>query len=337
MLSSLDCQGLCDHAIPEHEASTVICQTPVLHYAPFISGTYDTHTPGLRHFQLDPANRDQALIQMDAEFPLYYQSKQLCRQEDLDAYYLEFQLPSDTLRCVNALLIQQLCLSYPNFFERTTEQLLYCHLSGETLEFDSEYQLRKHPTYVSLFDALASQVQEDIAIWQLSESEDYLAALHVCFPNGWAPAEKIGRSFAEIHTSVPDMERQRNQYLPMLKGLIQKPAFVRFIWDLRTDSILNHLPARPLFDAFNLDHPQLYVRLERQVLHGLPTCHAVLFMIRTYHYPVQSLSLVELQGIDQALAGMSPDLLAYKHLSADYDAIRLYLQGLIQADSNKRK
>ncbi|MEZ0370568.1 MAG: heme-dependent oxidative N-demethylase subunit alpha family protein [Candidatus Sericytochromatia bacterium] len=303
------------------------CSAQVLRYTPFDTGRYEI-SPGLSHFRVAAGDPQRRLLQLDREFPLYYANKQHCRSEQLQHHVLEADLKPETRRIVNRTLIEQLCGSYPDYFWLEAPGHLHCRLSGELLCFTADFELQEHPVYLNLWDALAAQVQEDLAIWQLEGERDWLAALHVCAPNGWAPAEKIGQSFDSVHTPVPGMERQRATYLPLLKGLIQKPAFCRFIWDLRTCAALNHHPETANLPPFKPEQPELWVRLERQVLYGLPACDAVLFTIRTYRYPVQELSAISLAGLDQALAGMSPELADYKRL--DREALRAWLQRLLR-------
>jgi len=309
---------------------------PVLCYFPFESGKYDVSTPGLFHLQVETETPEKRLFQIDQSFPHYLQNKVRCRQENINKYFLEQDLDPACQRLVNQTIVDHLCRAYPQWFQ-FEHQTLNCLLSGDQLNLSANFELLAHPTYINLLDALASQLQEDLAIWQLQGNHDWLAALHVCAPNHWAPEEKIGNTFAEVHQGVPGMEAQRGNYLLMLKGLIQKPAFYRFIWDLKTSPRLNHHPHPPAdilpenwqFPPFSLAAPELYVRVERQVLYGLPTCNAVLFAIRTYLYKVEDLAITGLAGLNQALASMAPELIAYKNLENSRADIQCWLQTLI--------
>jgi len=309
---------------------------PVLRYFPFESGKYDVSTPGLFHLQVETETPEKRLFQIDQSYPLYLQNKALCRQENINKYYLEQDLDPACQRVVNQTIVDHLCRAYPQWFQ-FEQQSLNCSLSGDQLKLSAKFELQAHPLYLNLFDALASQLQEDLAIWQLQGDQDWLAALHVCAPNFWAPAEKIGKTFAEVHQSVPGMAAQRGNYLPMLKGLIQKPAFYRFIWDLKTSPRLNHHPLAPAdilpekwpLPPFSLAAPELYVRVERQLLYGLPACQSVLFAIRTYLYKVEDLDLAGLTGLKQALGTMRPELIAYKNLDKSRGDIQSWLQALI--------
>ena len=57
--------------------------------------------------------------------------------------------------------------------------------------------LEEHPhVRLQMGHRLGMQIQEDLAIVQEVEGGNRVIYLHVSFPNGWDPAEKIGRSFA---------------------------------------------------------------------------------------------------------------------------------------------
>ncbi|MGE3726482.1 MAG: DUF3445 domain-containing protein [Candidatus Sericytochromatia bacterium] len=313
-----------------------LSQLPVLRYFPFESGKYDVSTPGLSHLLVDSVDREKRLLQIDQSFPHYLQNKVRCRQEHINKYFLEQALDPACQRLVNQTIVDHLCRAYPQWFQ-FEHQTLNCLLSGDQLKLSSKFELQAHPKYLNGLDALASQIQEDLAVWQLQGEQDWLAALHVCAPNHWAPEEKIGKTFAEVHKDVPGMEAQRGNYLAMLKGLIQKPAFCRFIWDLKTSPRLNHHPHHPAdilpenwqFPPFSLAAPELYVRVERQLLYGLPACNAVLFAIRTYLYKVEDLAITGLAGLNQALETMAPELIAYKNLENSWADIQCWLQILI--------
>lgn len=296
----------------------------MLAYAPFRTGKYDT-SPGLSHFTVTPGDPARRLLQIDRDWPRYRANKQACLLAAPEAYRQEQDLPPATRNAACECLIQQLCASYGDFFVLEAPGRLHCRLSGETLIFAADGRLLAPAGYTDLWDALAGQIQEDLAIWQLAAERDWLAALHVCAPNGWNPAEKIGLNFDRVHAEVPGMAGQRARYLPLLQGLIRKPAFERFVWDLRADDALDHHPRHGPRPAFDPGQPQLWVRLERQVLYGLPAVNAVLFTIRSYRYAVAELDSASLQGLAAALAGMSPELLAYKRLT-QREALRAWLQ-----------
>ena len=73
-------------------------------------------------------------------------------------------------------------------------------------------------------------LQEDVAIFHRSNK---LIALHVSFPSGWIPKEKIGLSFANIHRPVPGMEsflKNENKYVEMM--VEATTPIIRYVWDI---------------------------------------------------------------------------------------------------------
>jgi hypothetical protein len=193
----------------------------------------------------------------------------------------------------------------------------------------------EHPQYISLFDALCSQVQEDVAICQLEGERDWLAAIHLSSPNHWDPAQKIGRPFSSVHAVVPGMERLNQQYFKMLVTAVQKGPFFRFAWGIATDTRLNHHPLPPpgidpLYwqgRKVEADESNIYLRVERQTITGVPACNAFLFTIRTYFYDIDELTAEEKAALYSAVEGMSASSLEYKGLTDKVEILKGRLLG----------
>jgi len=167
-------------------------------------------------------------------------------------------------------------------------------------------------------DDLALRVQEDLAITVTDGPADRLAALHVCFPSGWAPQQKIGRSFMEVHRPVRSTVRfdQRSSAAFVRAMVHARPPRVRFIWSLQCGDTLNRHPLLPAA-PFTPEHPNGYLRVERQTMTGFADLAAALFTIRTYLYPLDPiLSDPPLRGdLQAAVAAVQrdPQRAAYKN------------------------
>jgi len=115
----------------------------------------------------------------------------------------------------------------------------------------------------------------------------------------------------------------------MLVTAVQKGPFFRFAWGLATDTRLNHHPdPRPGFDpaawqgrSVLAEGGQLYLRVERQTINGLPACNAFLFTIRTYFYTIDELTATEKKALVMAVESMSPESLEYKGLKGKSDIL----------------
>ncbi|MBG1259225.1 heme-dependent oxidative N-demethylase subunit alpha family protein [Nostoc commune] len=106
--------------------------------------------------------------------------------------------------------------------------------------------------------------------------------------------------------------------------MITHKPMVRFAWGLSTETRLNHHPEAPLGvsvsqwqgRSFDLEHPKLYLRIERQVIWGLPEYEAALFTIRTYFRDcgVVKKDAVLRSKLYAAIQSMTPEALVYKGL-----------------------
>lgn len=295
-------------------------------YLPFLSGKYTT-APGLTPLSKASYEADKLVFQIDDNYDVYLYNKRACRQENINKYYIEDRLRSDTIKKVNRYLVKQLSTEHPSLFQVDKEnRILLNAATKEEIRWQDDWVTSDSKPYKSLFDALCSQVQEDVAIVQMDKTSaaEYLAAIHLCSPNHWSPAEKIGKPFARIHEPVPGLERVVQNYWKMFESIVSTGGpYTRFAWGIATDTRLNHHPEPPPdVDAaiwhgrsVNSDNQKFYIRTERQNLVGFPETEAFLFTIRTYFYDIDTLTIEEKKALVSALESMSPEARQYKGLS----------------------
>ncbi len=311
----------------------------VADYFPIHKGIYEV-TPGFRQWGQDLGNgpADGQLFQFDSHQSQYRRQKLCARQEALEKYYCLDRLSDQARYEVTAFVINRLLHEHPERFHLLqagkTEARLACSDSGETLVFDKDLYLSSvetatsksdsQPAYHDAIDALACQVQEDLAITELTPAGDNLSAIHLCFPNHWAASAKVGRPFLDIHEPVPGMGRINQQSSQIFNAIINKGPYVRFAWGISTDSRLNHHPVAPLGIAdtvwrgrsFDRDHPKVFLRVERQSVWGFSASQAILFTIRTYFYDLAQIKQDTKRRnlLISAIDSMSEPALAYKGL-----------------------
>lgn len=116
---------------------------------------------------------------------------------------------------------------------------------------------------------LVLQMSEDVCIHR----KDWLSWMFVCFPSGWEPRDKIGRSFDQIHLPVPGFKGPKLPY---------KGNFEREVWGLGRG--INRHPRFP--------RKHNYITRERQVMIGFGD--SVLFIIRQYLEPITTAGLLRL-------------------------------------------
>ena len=342
------------HALPGVEDRRVtdpdaLPRVEPAHYFPLPNGRYQMKV-GLSRLGTDRGNgrADHHAFQLDSQWPRYRQAKLSARAENLAKYYAtDSRLSPRVSSALAEWMILRLCREHPEQFqwERHDDQThrVHCRLTGEILELDRKRELsgvRNGPrrNYADTLDALASQVQEDIALVELEETgADRLTALHLCFPNYWAAQSKIGMDFTTMHQPVPGFDKIARQGRQLTRSLVMDGPFVRFAWGLTTDARLNHHPEPPPgFDnaatwhgrRFDADEGQLYLRVERQVIQGLPEAHAFVFTIRTYLTPITRLDADQRKCLAEAVETMPRDARRYKGLARDADAIICWLRGV---------
>lgn len=274
--------------------------SPPPRYFPIERGLYEV-TAGLkplgtRSRDFENGIYDSMVFQFDGSFREKRQAKLTARRENLQKYHgLLEPLPAEATASAVHALIQRLVTEWPAHFEWDPTQLtLSCRLTAERLWFNAGGELLEveggpaDPPYLNAFDALACQFSEDCALLVEGSGDGKTVMLHVCSPSHWAPAEKLGLSFLEMHGPVPHFERVAKAMPALLDAMVSKGPYVRFVWSFVTDTRLNHHPVAPpgadpvlwrgrSFDS-SLDTP-FYLRVERQVTLPLPESRASLFFI----------------------------------------------------------
>lgn len=186
-----------------------------------------------------------------------------------------------------------------------------------------------------LGDTLGLAVQEDLAIVRgpASPAGDLLEWTHVCLPSGWAPAEKIGRSFGAVHAPVSHSEPLLSSQHQIVRAMIHAGPFVRYVWGLHPDDALCHNPrlhrAAPWSSTASPAElaEQAYFRVERQTTHGFAALNRALFTIRYWVEPLVQTAMDPWQRerLASALEGMDEESLRYKGLTKARNRLRHWL------------
>ncbi|BAT55876.1 hypothetical protein NOS3756_48700 [Nostoc sp. NIES-3756] len=317
-------------------------------YFPLMNGRYEVK-PGMLSFGLDLGNgrADQEVFQIDNNYHNYRQAKLLARRERLSKYYQTCDYTKAVAGAIACLMIERLVQEHPQHFDwqqTPNTRKFHSYLTQETLYLNADWELQQVftqsspvcPTYVSTLDALAAQIQEDLSvICRRADGSNWLSAVHLCYPNHWSAEEKIGRDFAAIHAPVAGMEKINRRSDAIVDTMIAREPTVRFAWGLSTDTRLNHHPKAPPHISpsqwqgrkFDLQSPKLYLRIERQVIWGLPEYDTALFTIRTYF---RDCSVVKQDSVLRsklyaAIESMTAESLIYKGLAESRESILQWL------------
>jgi len=304
-------------------------------YLPFYGKRYDTR-PNLFRLGHDFGNNelDSKVLQFDNLATAYRQHKQDVRGNTFDLYYRDLLVNEKAAASINHFLVSRLLGEYPELFQSHqsgNEIEIHSSLSGESLVFDSQFHYRHcigrqngpDNQYRSGLDALANQVQEDICVLGVGEQGDELVAAHLCFPNKWSPAEKIGKNFSQIHVPVAQFAEENRNAGSLVTALSRGGPYVRFAWGLSSDTHLDHHPRHGITIGFKKAGDPLYARVERQTLVYLGEERLLLFFIRTYYYDCYEICEDEnvRSSLLDAIQSMTADTLKYKGLVRSRDNI----------------
>lgn len=164
------------------------------------------------------------------------------------------------------------------------------------------------------FDALARALQEDFCV--LCAGEDFegrATLLDVRFASGWRPERLADADFRTIHGPVPGFADQVDVAKSMVRTMVQRGPFVRFMWTISPDDRLDHHPDAK--GRASWQHPAgVWLRIERQVTVPLPAANASVFLIRTYHYSLAELGREQRAELHGALERMPSMIRTYKGL-----------------------
>jgi len=180
--------------------------------------------------------------------------------------------------------------------------------------------LQRLPARWRLPGLLALAFEQDFAV--LDASTGRIPWLAVCLPSHWAPEEKVGRLFAEVHAPVADNATLLAASDALARLVTGPERWERFVWTISTNPRLHQHPLRSPRNAWPAEAApdelaaRAFFRTEHQTFIPLPGHQQAVFTIH-----VESRPLAEVIGnaerarrLHDALASMSPAVLAYRGL-----------------------
>jgi hypothetical protein len=152
--------------------------------------------------------------------------------------------------------------------------------------------------------------------------------LAVTLPSHWAPEEKRGRHFTEVHAPVADNALLLKATDGLLRVITSEDRWERFVWNVTDQPRLHAHPAR--IDPQRWQHTaaeQAWWRTERQTFIPVPGRQQAVFTIAV---EVQRLADAlptpqHASRLHAAIATMSPAVLDYRKLSGVREALLAWL------------
>ena len=156
----------------------------------------------------------------------------------------------------------------------------------------------------------------------------------VALPSHWAPQEKIGRHFRDVHAPVADNQLLLRASDPLMRMVCGPERWERFVWTVTRHPRLNAHPANVdpapwAADAFSdAVAPSAWWRTERQTFIALPGQAQAVF---TIHVEVEPLAAAidspdKAARLHDAIASMSDSVLAYRSLADARAPLLAWLQ-----------
>jgi len=179
---------------------------------------------------------------------------------------------------------------------------------------------------------LALAFEEDFAV--IDGASATIPWLAVCLPSRWAPEEKIGRHFAEVHAPVADNATLVAASTSLARLVTGDERWERFVWTISADPRLHQHPARggPDWpDASEADAEALVAqasfRTEHQTFIPIPGSGMAIFTIHVDSLPLGEAvtSADAANRLHDAIASMSPAVLAYRRLDGVCDRLLSWL------------
>lgn len=174
---------------------------------------------------------------------------------------------------------------------------------------------------------------EDFAV--IDGNTAHIPWMAVCLPSHWAPETKVGRHFTEVHAPVADNQMLVTASAHLAHLVTGTQRWERHVWTITRHPRLHAHPAHldgadwPL--NAQADPAQIaalsYFRTERQTFIPAPDLRLAMF---TIHVNVQPLAkalanAVQAQQLHDAVASMSPAVLAYRGLTPVRDRLLAWL------------
>jgi dimethylamine monooxygenase subunit A len=192
--------------------------------------------------------------------------------------------------------------------------------------------LRGLPREWRLPGLLSLAFAEDFAI--VDGPRAVIAWIATCLPSHWAPTEKVGHHFAEVHAPVADNALLLKAGDHLMRLVCEPQRWERFVWNVTRHPRLNAHPQAvdpapwPAAAFADATTPAAWFRSERQTFLPLPAQQQAVFTIATNCQPLAEVADAPERAarLHDAIATMSDTVLAYRSLTAVREPLLAWLQ-----------
>lgn len=244
-------------------------------------------------------------IEVDTSLGRFHAHKQALVAGDPNAVYrwLPESLPAQEELAEQ--LLRHLLESHGDAYRRD-EDGIHCTAAGFSVPWP--------PASADLLWSLSLLVAEDLVIMERGDGGYRLTAASLCSPSHWRLADKLGRPLRAIHDPIPGIHEDLSPRIDrFFDHLRPEHPVERFNWSLQADPALFH-DGRAETQGEAIAGAPLYYRAERQTLVRLPRTGAVVFTIRVFLHPLETLAERPgaLAALVNAVDAAPPALARYK-------------------------
>lgn len=186
--------------------------------------------------------------------------------------------------------------------------------------------LRNLPPPWRLAGLLCLAFAEDFAV--IDGLSAHIPWLAVALPSHWAPSDKVGRHFVQVHAPVADNRHLLAAGEALARLVTADTRWERFVWSIGTSPLLNLHPSLPKehWRAGEVG-PQACWRTEHQSFIPIPECRQAVFTILVDTQPLGDAldSADKARRLHDAVASMSADVLRYRGLHDVRDELLSWL------------
>jgi hypothetical protein len=245
------------------------------------------------------------------------------------SYYFHGGGPTMTAQWdVLELVVNDLAQHYPQHFQLRREGDAWHWHNGITGQsaafcFGDSTSLPCEPV-----DWIGRQIHEDLVLLSSDASATFVGG-QLCFANGWAISDKLGKPFLDIHQRTPRTTMGSVETgARFLETLKPGRSFWRMSWNFKLSNQMDMTTKhKPAYKAdFVRRAPQLtasdvgdavFIRIERQTFTRLPRSQGILFGIHTYNSSVaeEASDPNRARAILNVLRGAPRDVMDYKAIT----------------------
>jgi hypothetical protein len=178
---------------------------------------------------------------------------------------------------------------------------------------------------------LALAFVQDVAVIR---SDGVIPWIAVCLPSNWAPEDKVGRPFTQVHAPVADNAMLLAAAGALADLVTSGEPWERHVWTITDDPRLHRHPRRTLparwdaaLDAEGLA-ARAWLRTERQTFLPVPGRREAVFTIEVEVHPLQAAvaDADAARRLHASLGSMSAAVLAYRGLTPARERLLAWLE-----------